>query len=64
MSTLQPKSHCGTCIHNVNNYCTSLLGYYFYGEAISSEEVDCQDWVQNKNSYGELLKLPKKSSKK
>lgn len=37
------ESHCGTCEHNVNNYCMSYHGYYFHGEVISDEEVLCDD---------------------
>ncbi len=41
MDVTDKKSHCGSCLHNVNNYCMSTLGYYFYGESISDEEVEC-----------------------
>lgn len=54
----QPKesSHCGTCEYNVNNCCMSQRGYYFYGEAIGDEEVECEDWVKNLHAYPYLIK--------
>ena len=33
MKEEKQQSHCGTCEHNINNYCTSNHGYYFHGEA-------------------------------
>ena len=34
-------------------------GYYFHGEVISDEEVECEDWLQNQNAYPFLLKMKK-----
>lgn len=49
------ESHCGTCEHNVNNYCMSYHGYYFYGEVISDEEVECDEWMKNVHAYPFLI---------
>ena len=56
MKDEKQQSHCGTCKHNINNYCMSDYGYYFHGEVISDEEVECEDWLQNQNAYPFLLK--------
>ena len=42
----------------------STLGYYFYGESISDEEVECEDWIKNQHSYGEPLKQTMGKGKK
>ena len=55
MKDKQKQSHCGTCEYNVNNYCMSYHGYYFHGEAISDEEVECEDWVKNVHAYPFLI---------
>ena len=55
MKDKQKQSHCGTCEYNVNNYCTSHHGYYFHGEDISDEEVECEDWVKNVHAYPFLI---------
>lgn len=54
------ESHCGTCEHNVNNYCMSYHGYYFHGEVISDEEVLCDDWLESLQSYPYYLKAKTK----
>lgn len=51
--------NCATCEHNVFNVCMSYHGYYFHGEAIGDEEVECEDWVLNPYSYPTQLKLKK-----
>ncbi|MDE5978370.1 MAG: hypothetical protein K2G70_07920 [Turicibacter sp.] len=55
MSEKKHQSHCGTCEHNINNYCMSQAGYYFYGEAISEEVVECEDWLKNQQAYPFLI---------
>lgn len=50
------QSHCATCEHNVGNICKSYAGYYFHGEAISDEEVECDDWMMNPYPYPLQLK--------
>lgn len=51
--------NCATCEYNVFNVCMSYHGYYFHGEAIGDEEVECEDWVLNPYSYPTQLKLKK-----
>ncbi|HAX73845.1 MAG TPA: hypothetical protein DCY20_10020 [Firmicutes bacterium] len=51
------KQNCGNCLHNIFNICRADYGYYFNGEAISDEEVECEDFIMNENSYGSLLKM-------
>ncbi len=53
--TKKQEAHCGSCEYNVNNYCMSQQGYYFYGEAISDEDVLCEDWLENVQSYSYYL---------
>ena len=45
------QSHCATCDYNVGNICKSHAGYYLYGEVISDEEVECEDWLLNPYAY-------------
>lgn len=53
------QANCATCLHNAFNICQSYDGYYFYGEAIGDEEVDCQGWELNAYSYPIQLKTKK-----
>ncbi|MGL4338227.1 MAG: hypothetical protein ACRCST_15190 [Turicibacter sp.] len=53
------KSNCANCLHNVFNVCKADYGYYFNGEAISDEDVECEDFVTNPYSYSTQLKLKK-----
>lgn len=55
----EQKSNCATCIHNSFNVCKSYHGYYFHGEVISEEEVECEDWVIDPYSYPTTLKQKK-----
>ncbi len=48
-------SHCGNCLHNEFNICKAQYGYYFYGEAIDDEEVDCEDFELNPYAYQVLI---------
>lgn len=50
------QSHCGNCDYNIGNICKSYIGYYVYGEVISDEEVECEDWVLNPYAYPTQLK--------
>ena len=49
-------SHCGDCLHNEFNICRAQYGYYFFGEVISDEDVKCEDYEMNPNSYGAVFK--------
>lgn len=54
----QEKS-CANCLHNVFNICKSDDGYYFNGEAISDEDVTCDAWEMNQNSFLYQLQFKK-----
>ncbi len=51
MKEKSKQSHCATCEQNIGNICKSYHGYYFYGEVITDEEVECEDWRLNPYAY-------------
>ena len=53
---MSQHADCATCLYNEFNVCKGSHGYYAFGEVISEELVDCEEFEENPQSFGVVLR--------